>query len=715
MNNSNLDLESRAKILPLENTARASRQDAELAMGNDPIRALVELITNSDDAYGEIEGKIVVDLRRGTDKWSIEVRDRASGMTQQDMANKLLRVAGRSSGFEEGKRVRGNLGRGAKDASIFGSATFESIKNNRYCKCEILRSQNYHFPVPDRVAAEEDRKRLGVPKGSGTVVTVTVTNGARCPQYATLKRDLASHIQLRDILLSSKRELYMRREDTLEQVTFVWPPREQILVHKVAIKAYADAAAELTIWRHTARDEGNPSSQFRLSGVLITGEKAIYENTFFSLESRANARWFSGVLRVPYIDTLARKYDDNDGGNPDPLNPVGIIRRDRGGLIHAHPFYEALQAEVEPILRELIDREDQKQRHVDSKISQQLAKDLADLGRTLGRMFAEDLEDTNEELPTHRGNETPAGKIEIIPAKIVAYLREPKTISVRVQEAVGASRVRINLVPDGLLTIRDTASLKLRDGKTTITLDPKAVGTGIMSIHAANDTQTADFEVREARPEPPPPPVRLEFEHELYTVKIGRPRKVKLIAPESVVLDHGDRVELSIKGTAIFRRGGQLRLEPNEDGIFECTVLLEAREQSGTVAIAAFVGSTQAKTVARVSESRESEGLAFQFSIESRIAGFHRALVEGSLVRIMGQHPAVSKLLGSPPTFPRQDEAVGRAAIAEIIAAEVTRKVLEAKFKNRELDAATLYYEHQQHFSRYLQKCQSALLPATIT
>jgi hypothetical protein len=34
-----------------ERTERAFRQDAELAMGADPIRAIVELVTNSDDAY----------------------------------------------------------------------------------------------------------------------------------------------------------------------------------------------------------------------------------------------------------------------------------------------------------------------------------------------------------------------------------------------------------------------------------------------------------------------------------------------------------------------------------------------------------------------------------------------------------------------------------------------------------------------------------------
>jgi hypothetical protein len=299
--------------------------------------------------------------------------------------------------------------------------------------------------------------------------------------------------------------------------------------------------------------------------------------------------------------------------------------------------------------------------------------------------------------------------VEIIPAKIVAYMGETKTISVRVHESVGANRIRVNLVPEGFLRLPDDPSLKLREGKTTLTFIPLAVGSGVLSVLAANDMQTAEFEVRAARPAPPPAPTRLEFEHELYSVKLGKARKLRLLAPESVVFEHGDRVEISIKGTAIFRRGGDLRLEPNNDGVFECPVILEAREQTGAVSIVASVGSTQAKTVAQVSSSRE-DGFIFHFSLEDEARGFRRAEVEGNRVMIMGKHPSVSKLLGPSPTFPHQDEPIGRAAIAEIIASEVTRKVIEAKYKNREMDAATLYFEHQQLLSKYLPRCQSVLI-----
>ena len=49
-------------------TERAFEQDADLAMGNDIVRALVELITNADDAYGSNEGGIEVVVTRSAGK-----------------------------------------------------------------------------------------------------------------------------------------------------------------------------------------------------------------------------------------------------------------------------------------------------------------------------------------------------------------------------------------------------------------------------------------------------------------------------------------------------------------------------------------------------------------------------------------------------------------------------------------------------------------------
>src|SRR2546426_9906701 len=100
----------------LARTNRSFRQDAEQSMGSEPIRALVELITNADDAYDATPGtrrgkiRIEVERRRRPQETILRVLDRACGMTRAEMEAKLGREGLRTSGFEVGENRRGLLG-----------------------------------------------------------------------------------------------------------------------------------------------------------------------------------------------------------------------------------------------------------------------------------------------------------------------------------------------------------------------------------------------------------------------------------------------------------------------------------------------------------------------------------------------------------------------------------------------------------------------------
>ena len=63
------------------------------------VEALVELITNSDDAYRGLKdqkGKIKIEVtrRRGGKSGDIIVKDRAGGMTIEEMKEKILKYGG---------------------------------------------------------------------------------------------------------------------------------------------------------------------------------------------------------------------------------------------------------------------------------------------------------------------------------------------------------------------------------------------------------------------------------------------------------------------------------------------------------------------------------------------------------------------------------------------------------------------------------------------
>lgn len=77
-------------------TRRAFRQDADLAMGGDIHRGLIELITNSDDSYVKLgdsfqgAGQILVSVEHRRNRpWEVIVQDRASGMGRQELKKKF--------------------------------------------------------------------------------------------------------------------------------------------------------------------------------------------------------------------------------------------------------------------------------------------------------------------------------------------------------------------------------------------------------------------------------------------------------------------------------------------------------------------------------------------------------------------------------------------------------------------------------------------------
>ena len=205
------------KEFDLKSTIRYRRQNMTKAMRGRIERGLVELITNSDDSYRDLEeisvpvvGKIRIEIeRRRRGRYSIiKLRDRACGMTGSEMYSKLGTVGDRTSGFEKGKSRRGLYGRGAKDVAVFGCTHFESIKDGKYSYLTINPLLGCNFKAIDQKATEKVRDKLGIQKrGNGTVVTIEVGNLVPIPLHDKLIDILSRYYSLRDIMANPKREI----------------------------------------------------------------------------------------------------------------------------------------------------------------------------------------------------------------------------------------------------------------------------------------------------------------------------------------------------------------------------------------------------------------------------------------------------------------------------------------------------------------------------
>ena len=112
---------------------RRLQQDSRGAI-RDVQDALVELVTNADDAYQRMSKserpktcRIEIEVeRRRAEPTLVRVRDFAQGLTRADMDKKIGEVGARVSGMESGQAVRGTNSRGAKDIQALGAVTFES-------------------------------------------------------------------------------------------------------------------------------------------------------------------------------------------------------------------------------------------------------------------------------------------------------------------------------------------------------------------------------------------------------------------------------------------------------------------------------------------------------------------------------------------------------------------------------------------------------------
>src|SRR6478609_10158287 len=165
-------------------------------------KALVELITNSDDSYARVEraggnvtGRILVGYQRHHSGAVLTVSDQAEGMSFQQ-AGRILSYGGAHSPLARGEGAgRGYFGRGLKQAIFgLGHGWIETIQAGRFTRIDIFRGDNggylYDDDGADRRAFPADYARLGVdeaPAASGTRVTVVVDNPrARITQYNTL-------------------------------------------------------------------------------------------------------------------------------------------------------------------------------------------------------------------------------------------------------------------------------------------------------------------------------------------------------------------------------------------------------------------------------------------------------------------------------------------------------------------------------------------------
>ena len=703
----------------LRTTTRSYQQDVENAMGSDPIRAIVELVTNADDAYVETsrnrKGKIRVEWEpRRKHPTILRIRDRACGMTRAEMEERLGTLGGRTSGFEAGQQRRGLFGRGAKDVVHFGPVSWESKRNGQHTRFAIeydsgatKRWQLAELPAVDR-------------RDTGTTVTLEVQPRFRIPRETTLIANLKRHYALRPIL-----EDRQGRELTLNDSKVVYePPRGKLLVDRkrLPIKNFDDCECVVTLSECSESLDDNQPWEYWRHSLLIRSGRAAYEIFEGGKFSRGRYAPYLGKLfgtvDVPSINDIIRQYDDfqEQGREPPESNPIRLVRRDRYGLVDRsdHPFIDALYKAIESVLQPHLERlreEAEQATGVHQSDSQRRRFDR------VSRVLSEYLEEIDDD-GSGGGGSLPEVGLNVIPGLRVVAPNEPGRVSIRYR-------------PSEVLDESPTARVLLRDedgehDPVDLKMSPRADGVYFTCTHRSpgrEEGAITELEVRvdglvaegliEWRQLQDLDPIEnVQFDRASYSVRDGAHRVVRLLAPWDMVAEgtvtplirlRGDPGVHLVSQTPPFVFGYD---EAIHAGV--CTVRVRGSGVGARARVVAIVGDEVAESEVRVTTAAAS-------GIRPQVGEFdvpQRAWLEGSTLKVNALDRSIKPYLGPQSNnWPGQETPHFNVMLAEILSSTVVRHKLLTKYREP-YDAARLFREYQDDLQRLLPRVHRALVPA---
>lgn len=370
--------------------------------------ALVELVTNSDDSYtrGEekglsLNGSINIHLTRGHKGHCAEIKvvDAAEGMDHLTL-KKAIEFSGDTSGFKEGRTVRGFFGRGLKESIIaLGKGTILTLKDGIISVAEIYYDNEkkdaiYSLTVPRQGLTNEELEKLGFIDKSGTVTKIEITNDDKnyVPGRRTIEEHICKHYALRDINSSEKRKVVLIYTESDSKDHYGSTSPIKYIFPKGTIKYDKDVKIDNYSCHFQILESPEPLDSPRTpigtSGLLIKTEGAILDNQLFGYEIDPVGLYFFGTIICPAIADIIRKGDDN------------IIDLNRGGLAWRHNFNKKLSSISKNILGELISKKKKElQLTQETKVEEPVEKILSQVCKKLSDLAKNELEDDSAPGP----------------------------------------------------------------------------------------------------------------------------------------------------------------------------------------------------------------------------------------------------------------------------------------------------------------------------
>ena len=393
--------------------------------------AIVELLTNCNDSYSRLEepgiktsGVIEIHITRmsGGHCKLIKITDEAEGMNFNTLKNSIT-FSGETSGFKEGRSVRGFFGRGLKESIIaLGKGRILTLNDNILSTAEIYYDKQqedavYNLSTPIKNVSPEELRELGFTGLTGTIVEIQINNEKKdsIPGRNSIEDYISKHYSLREICSSEKRELRLyfsepENKGLISTTILKYSYPEGNVVYNEDVKFNG----EIVHYRISESVEQltSPSMPQGTAGLLIKTEGAILDNKLFGYETDPAGLYFFGEIVCPGIAKAIRQGDES------------IVDFNRGGLDWRHPYNKELEITSKDILKKLIEAKREKMRSdKQENLKEPIQQMLDKLCKELSKLAKDELEDAGP-APGQ------VNSLLILPMVVNINLDEPRNLGV---------------------------------------------------------------------------------------------------------------------------------------------------------------------------------------------------------------------------------------------------------------------------------------------
>lgn len=708
----------------LKYTQRGFQQDAEEAMRGDVMRALIELITNVDDAYdGKGQGFIEISYLKSTDpfKGVFIVKDKAGGLDGSRMEQAFTNLGDKNQKAVADMGTRGLFGRGAKDIAALGRARFISICGEKLSSLEINHRGEYEMDFFDDEPTEESRAETSLKDGeSGLTAELYVHERHRVPSASEMVEKLETNVQLRDLINRNEVFYFDERTKSKKRLTGMAPVGELVLDETVLIPKY-ELPVRLSIYRLPTKELGSVNAYSR-HGIIISGRGATYENSFLHLGNRQEIGWFCGRIDAPEIHDLSRAVDEENGVNE--LNPTRVISRSREGLVREHPYWRELCAAIEPHLKPLLEavaEEEGAQRREGDKLRNRFNA----LSNTLANKLQELLDASDSgEIPTETTVDDNYQDLTVIPPRRICKKGEVISLTVRAPEGMDLAPLQVSITRGTqvieLIDIPDPQKWVQHERLPVVsnTIRFKALNVGTAQVIASRNEVSAACEVTVIDFDPPVEtiPEVLMFDPDSVSVA---PEKRKILILRAPIGFAGERAHLTVK-EGFLEVQSTVTLKPNGSGTScEARVIAVAGKSEGLEAVSATIGSSVAHANVKITEAGHKRNPKLDFELSGRDNPPQRvtaSIEDGRLmIRMYGKHRSLKSIFGSYKTdgFENENSPEASATISETLAQQLASFVVEREAEmhpERFSDAAMFFARQQQLVPEFVIALQAGLV-----